>query len=82
MKDIATFVGEAGKIVRERTHGEPKGEVSVGVVRFDMRKQVEFTHEPKGTEARLWQTEACHNEWTHGLPAYRGLLNVLQLSRV
>ena len=35
------------KLLEKRTHGEPKGEVTVGVVTLDMRKQVEFTHEPK-----------------------------------
>ncbi len=38
---------DSPKLLEKRTHGEPKGEVSLGVVTFDMRKQVEFTHEPK-----------------------------------
>ena len=67
---------DSSKPLEKRTYGEPKGEDSFEGSWSRTCESRLIRMSQNGTEARLWHSTSCHDEWTYGLPVLRILLSV------
>jgi hypothetical protein len=67
---------DSSKPLGKKIYGEPKGEDSFEGSWSRTCESRLIRMSQNGTEARLWHSMLCYDEWTYGLPVLRILLSV------